>query len=727
MFDINGLSNYSNSGLQDSNGVPNINLRDLILSDEKVINWNSQRKQLSREKFLKVVGFVISKFNSLIDFVIENDIKTPTDKFRSKFLEIISDSSGRIYDYCVYTLMLPALINFLAAKRKAPSDNAHFAMGYIPADVDFFPLKQNEKWASVIKITDSEKSVKLNEIVDIPYKLNNFKHSKYSFPFAKSIIKTNLALTSCPLVDCLEEMKQSIIFSEDIFSQTNLETNIEYGKTYSTTVIEDTINYRDLSSPDWKQGEDLKVYSCKETDNTCNSYKNVQVCTEKNIFGDCKKFDYIQTCANKSSPVVQSEISVATQKLITEKILDDDLLPAEYLGVRSDYSYTLNEAPTSRGTIALGNQYCVSHPDSIGNVQRIVQDAKRKTRRTEIKSSSGASRVIDPSSIEDFKRRSDFINCYRTLFALYYISDDTLKFWLYFIKRRSNLRLILDEIRMIVSSPEVILSYHARKKYQNSSIQNCFYVNLPLGAFCLRPSNQYILPNKNYFADYYRKDVVENRSFESSLPHFNSVFTSEMNSIDSAYISNVYKGIIQMSKVSGSDFENVAFVIDIPGHGYQLFDIVDTNAQSYLGKTDLVHVVRQSETVEENQHSLFSQLLPRIVVSFKLLSGTLNNSYQKIAEVNIPLFIVEKTSSEYFDVSFNSVDTDLNSELSIPSNKAYIYISQSNQGGLDVNYLASQHSNTKDDNNRSLPYLTLEFNASESSSLPIVIEKRNLD
>jgi hypothetical protein len=130
--DANGLSTYPVANLTTNNNVPNIDLKTYVMNKEICINWNNGRTGLTLERFKEIVLYFIQMFNELIDYVITNDIDKVTSEFKNKVQKIFADTSGNVFDYSVYTLILPATINYLAGILNRPKFAANAPLGYIP-------------------------------------------------------------------------------------------------------------------------------------------------------------------------------------------------------------------------------------------------------------------------------------------------------------------------------------------------------------------------------------------------------------------------------------------------------------------------------------------------------------------------------------------------------------------------------------------------------------------
>jgi hypothetical protein len=178
------------------------------------------------------------------------------------------------------------------------------------------------------------------------------------------------------------------------------------------------------------------------------------------------------------------------------------------------------------------------------------------------------------------------------------------------------------------------------------------YVNIPLGPFCLRPSNQYILENKNYISEYKKNDISAQKYIQED--NFNSIFSLKSKLDNSTYLSNVYNSILSSAKFEGN-LSDYAFAIDIPAYGYQLFDLVNKQATGYLAESILCHLVKISDTVENDIHSLFALNKARIIIMFRNMDSQLSSSYELVTSLNSSLVSFIKKDN-YVQFCSNSIN-----------------------------------------------------------------------
>lgn len=81
-----------------------------------LLAWNlNYDRKMNISEAKRITAHILSKLNEVIDYVITNDIKSPDNDFRKRVLTIFANESGLPYPFAINTLMLPALVNYLAS------------------------------------------------------------------------------------------------------------------------------------------------------------------------------------------------------------------------------------------------------------------------------------------------------------------------------------------------------------------------------------------------------------------------------------------------------------------------------------------------------------------------------------------------------------------------------------------------------------------------------------
>jgi hypothetical protein len=184
----------------------------------------------------------------------------------------------------------------------------------------------------------------------------------------------------------------------------------------------------------------------------------------------------------------------------------------------------------------------------------------------------------------------------------------------------------------------------------------------------------------------------------------------------------VYESISKSSKVFADAIDSFAYAIDIPAYGYQLYDLINKQATGYLAETELCHIVKYTDPIANDPHSLYAINKARIVVTFKALPQELSNSYQLVMNVRVPV-VQFLNVDDKVSVSINSVNGVVPDTVKICDNQAFIYVSKATKD-LALTYSFSNFSTAKDESGKLVPYFILEFKANETKDLPILIARR---
>lgn len=137
----------------ETNNVENLNEMLEKNKDNPLHAWNLNfNRNLDIEKVKAITAHLLNKINEIIDYVITNDLKDPDAKFRQMIKELFANGDN-VYNFAHYTLMLPALVNYLASKgANAKTAHATRYMGIVKKDSGLFPKKgtltfdQEDKW-----------------------------------------------------------------------------------------------------------------------------------------------------------------------------------------------------------------------------------------------------------------------------------------------------------------------------------------------------------------------------------------------------------------------------------------------------------------------------------------------------------------------------------------------------------------------------------------------------
>jgi hypothetical protein len=746
IIDENGLSDVPTASLSEANTTPAVNFKDKVTTasetTHQVINWNYGRTGLTETVFKQNVGFFISAFNELIDYIITNSVTAVNEKLQLKFGAIFG-SSGSVYNYAVYTLLLPAMVNWFASNRKANELSAHYYMGHVNKEVDFFPLKKNESWSTVSKIAEQAKTIKLSEIVSVPYKVGTFIYSKYCFPLTSAMIAAGNGTIATP-TGALDYVPSTVTFKSDKFGYSTAFKEMIYGKTYQITKITNTTTEtRALTTSDWvAQTTGLQKYKCTAGCTACDSStKGCAKRVNKWYKTGCKSCKYHGIVWNRESCKYCGEAgywsyecetpgpknathvtdgTIKTWKLKTDKVNPSDLQSWSKADVNK--LYVENSVPTNLGSQANGTA-CKVVPTPT-EVALKPSDALRFVGKTYLQCDNNAK--VEISNADTARKNKEYINPYRTQFELFYISTDLVKHWLSLVESIENVKIVLSEIRSILSKyPSIILWHFLTKHWQPylAKATNQVFINNPIGPLCMRPTNQFILEYMNYMSSYSLKST--SLSWNTDKTFYSQTISLYAGTKNKTYLSNVVSSIINASKAEGVKPEDLAYCIDIPAYGYQLYDLISNQATGYLTEPNVAHVVRIDAATNTDEHSVYATNKARIVITFKDLPAELSNMYQKIMDVHVSTAsLVRDDAKKEFVLSINSINGDVPTEYAGITNTARVYVSTKTPS-LGVTYVVLDKHTTKDEaSGKIYPYFVLEYNANDTPSIPGWFNKR---
>lgn len=132
--------------------------------------WNlNYNRNLDENKIKQITTHVFNQLNLIIEYVINNDLKTPNEEFRKLITDLFS-SNGSVYDFAIYSLMLPALVNYVAGKG-ANTNTSHATryIGIVGAGSGLFPKTGNIPFSNEIKWLPSDQELKIGAGSLCPY------------------------------------------------------------------------------------------------------------------------------------------------------------------------------------------------------------------------------------------------------------------------------------------------------------------------------------------------------------------------------------------------------------------------------------------------------------------------------------------------------------------------------------------------------------------------------
>lgn len=155
--DLTPIPGYTDSktGMQyDANPVLNLKeeLDKSMSTGHQWHTWNlNYNRNYDQEEVKKVVAHIMAKLNSLIDYVITNDVKKPDDEFRARLVAIFKSPEGKIYSFAHNTLILPAIVNYIAMMKNKHQQHASRSVGMIKGGSGLFTKTGNNSFANETK------------------------------------------------------------------------------------------------------------------------------------------------------------------------------------------------------------------------------------------------------------------------------------------------------------------------------------------------------------------------------------------------------------------------------------------------------------------------------------------------------------------------------------------------------------------------------------------------
>lgn len=172
--------------------------------------WNlNAHRNMTRDTALTISAHIVTILDDLIDYVIANDLKTPDAYFQSKITALFK-TGDKVYNYAHYTLILPALVNYIATHYNTdngieygndPKMHAMRYVGIVKKDSSLFPYEgmpfdEMKKWRKEkleLKINTPFTYAILDK--DTP----RFKIGAYNYPFTQDNINKEYKVPECPV------------------------------------------------------------------------------------------------------------------------------------------------------------------------------------------------------------------------------------------------------------------------------------------------------------------------------------------------------------------------------------------------------------------------------------------------------------------------------------------------------------------------------------------------
>lgn len=108
--------------------------------------WNlNYNRNLDTNLINTIASHFVTRFNKLVHYIITNNIDKPNDTVKQLVKDIFMNNKGTIYSYSHFTLILPALVNYLCTKGvNTVDEHALRYVGYVENDVKLLPNVTND-------------------------------------------------------------------------------------------------------------------------------------------------------------------------------------------------------------------------------------------------------------------------------------------------------------------------------------------------------------------------------------------------------------------------------------------------------------------------------------------------------------------------------------------------------------------------------------------------------
>lgn len=158
--------------------------------------WNLlYGRNMSKAKAESIAAHLINNLNKLITYVIQNNLQTPDETFRTYVRDMFAKydealKKYKVYDFAHYTLLLPALIQYLCTKKCC--DSVDKAIGYVKKNSYLFPCSNNYSSTNKHIMSNQAKTYKLtdawtaNEVHKTKAGQQLMQCSRYNYPFKRT-------------------------------------------------------------------------------------------------------------------------------------------------------------------------------------------------------------------------------------------------------------------------------------------------------------------------------------------------------------------------------------------------------------------------------------------------------------------------------------------------------------------------------------------------------------
>lgn len=340
-------------------------------------------------------------------------------------------------------------------------------------------------------------------------------------------------------------------------------------------------------------------------------------------------------------------------------------------------------------------------------------------------------------------KHPDTIWLYHTTSDIHFFSNEVFADWLYLIQTEGALKLMLSEIRDMISNELVLMNKihtHFGPYVRALNRKEVSFVDLPFGAPMIRMPNSNVVPFKYYHAEFTVDNGVdaENVKYDKAKKHCNVVNAIRPNVKSSTYkpinyLDEVYTTMNRLCKLDKCITDNIVLAVTIPNRGCQLYEAIsdfkDKGSTQRIGKgTNLVSVIPITTVEsEDNKFSVDSgekltdggkTVLPKVIVKFgSELSGTISTAYDLLSKdmnVHVPI-INAKTNGNEINVTINTSSED-------KDNKIYVYSAKS--ANALGSFIAKGKSQINSKSATTMNIINIDYDGNETKVTPNIIAHR---
>lgn len=284
-------STVTENGIKVVSVSPNIDLaaelKKSVVDNKPWHMWNlNYNRNLDDNEIKKIAALFVGRMNEMIDYVITNDITTPDENFRTYVKKLFMDSTGKnLYSFAHFTLVLPALVNYLANKNGKFNEHAMRYAGYVKAGSKLLP-KTVTSFADEVKW--HKKGETKTAMEECPYLFirdgeQQATIGQYNYPLSSAMkskwTPTTIKINENVDLDLLKNIKVPTITS-DIFNDSNTIKQAVYMQTETGPTEEPStvVSGRKLTSSEFAKASVIALPTCAQVNAHGNEYCGTYKC-----------------------------------------------------------------------------------------------------------------------------------------------------------------------------------------------------------------------------------------------------------------------------------------------------------------------------------------------------------------------------------------------------------------------------------------------------------------